>query len=77
MNYAENIIAPGLAMKPDGIAVTAVSEGDGKPIELTFRDLEREVARWAEALRSLGIGIGDRVAGRSRRGAMGYLFIAR
>lgn len=62
MNYAENIIAPGLAMKPDGIAVTAVSEGDGKPIELTFRDLEREVARWAEALRSLGIGIGDRVA---------------
>lgn len=75
MNYAENIIAPGLAMKPDGIAITAIGEGDENPIELTFRELEYEVARWAEGLRSIGVGIRDRVAGRCRQKPINFLFI--
>lgn len=66
LNYAENILAPGLAMKPDAIAITAVSEEVDQSTELTFRDLEYKVAQWAETLRSLGVGIGDRVASESR-----------
>lgn len=53
---------PGLMATPDSIAVTAVREDGADEIELTFKELESEVARWAHALRQQGIGVGDRVA---------------
>lgn len=61
-------------MKPDAIAITAIDERHDQATELTFRDLEREVARWAEALRNLGVGVGDRVAGKSWSEAINFSF---
>lgn len=65
MNYTENLLAWGVAAKPDAVAVTGLSEGSEDAEELTFVQLEREVARWASALRNLGVGPGDRVASES------------
>lgn len=64
LSYAENMLGPGLATRPDGIAVTTLSERAferGK--DYTFRELEVKTAVWATALKSLGVRVGDRVAG--------------
>ncbi|KAJ5812016.1 hypothetical protein N7474_008317 [Penicillium riverlandense] len=61
LNYTENLLDLGLSSKPDAIAVTAYSEIDAQTRQLTFRELEDGVARWAHALRNLGVGVGDRV----------------
>lgn len=63
MNYAENMLRPGVGLKPDGIAVTTVDELPGNSRDYTFRELEEMTAVWAAALRKLGVRIGDRVAG--------------
>lgn len=69
LNYAENLLAFGLKTKPNSIAVAAYEEGDitgsREPLRLTFRQLEDEVARWAHALKRLGVGVGDPVGGTS------------
>jgi acetoacetyl-CoA synthetase len=65
MNYAENMLQPGVALKPDGIAVTTLDEAHFvKSEDYTFRQLERRTAVWANALKRLGVGVGDRVAGK-------------
>jgi len=58
LNYAENLLAGDAART----ALVFVSEC-GSRRELTLGELRREVARVAQALRSLGVGKGDRVAG--------------
>lgn len=65
LNYAENILGPGLAMKPDAIAVTSMREGPAVIREFTFAELEREVRLWGGALKRLGVGKGDRVASKN------------
>jgi acetoacetyl-CoA synthetase len=61
MNYSENMLALGLSSRPDSIAVTVCQEGGLQIEEYTFKQLETEVARWTNALRSMGIGVGDRI----------------
>ncbi|KAH8807756.1 hypothetical protein F5884DRAFT_881178, partial [Xylogone sp. PMI_703] len=61
MNYTENMLCTGLSLRPDGTAVTALSE-DGKVTNWTFKQLEQSAAIWANALRSMNVGVGDRVA---------------
>lgn len=64
LNYAENMLRPGLATRPNGIAVSCVDEGSiGKSQDYTFKQLEKMTELWASALRSLGVQVGDRVAG--------------
>lgn len=62
LNYTENLLAAGLALRPDGLAVTALREG-GELRELTFKQLEEQVAVWANTLRKMGVSVGDRVVG--------------
>ncbi|OWP06692.1 hypothetical protein B2J93_5171 [Marssonina coronariae] len=61
LNYTENLLAAGLALRPDGVAVTGCGEG-GEEEDLTWRELERRTAVWADVLRGCGVGVGDRVA---------------
>lgn len=58
LNYAEHI----LRHDGDRAALIAVAE-DGHRSEVTWRQLRGEVAAFAETLRELGVGRGDRVAG--------------
>ncbi|TVR63173.1 MAG: acetoacetate--CoA ligase, partial [Gemmatimonadales bacterium] len=58
LNFAENL----LQAPDDADALIAWDEG-GRRGGLTFRELRHEAARFAEALRALGVGPGDRVAG--------------
>ncbi|PVH68977.1 acetoacetate-CoA ligase [Cadophora sp. DSE1049] len=62
MNFSENLLCTGLAMRPDAVAVTAFREGLAEQTELTYAQLETRVAVWANALRKLGVQVGDRVA---------------
>jgi len=58
LNFAENLLRYG----DDRTAL--VFRGEGRADErITYRELSRRVARAAAALRSEGIGVGDRVAG--------------
>jgi len=58
LNFAENL----LRRDDDAIAVVFRNE-EGARETLRFAELRREVARAAAALRGLGVGAGDRVAG--------------
>lgn len=62
LNYAENLLSPGLSSRPDAIAVTACQENSQHVEHLTWKQLERRTAIWAHALQRLGVGINDRVA---------------
>lgn len=62
LNFTENILATGLAAHPDKIAVSACREGGTQWRELTWRQLQHEVARYASALRHANVEKGDRVA---------------
>lgn len=58
LNFAENL----LRYRDEQLAIVSWSE-QGRRGALTFAELAREVERVASALRAMGIGIGDRVAG--------------
>ena len=58
LNFAENL----LRYQDDAVAIVAVLE-DGQRRSLTYRELAAATASFSEALRRLGIGEGDRVAG--------------
>jgi acetoacetyl-CoA synthetase len=58
LNFTENV----LRRRDDAVAVFAVTEA-GVERRLTYRELGREVARAAAALRAAGVGPGDRVCG--------------
>ena len=58
LNYAENL----LWRSDDAVAVVSVLE-DGRRRALTYRELRAASLAFAEALKGLGVGPGDRVAG--------------
>ena len=60
LNYAEHML--GADEDVDAVAVVARSQARG-PMELTFGDLRRDVARARAGLQALGVGPGDRVVG--------------
>lgn len=63
MNYAENILQPGLSSRPDAIAVTYLTENMRSVRHWTYSELACEVSIWAERLKSLGLRSRDSVAG--------------
>lgn len=65
LNYAENLLATGLATHPDAIAVSACREAGTQWRHLTWMQLRDEAARYATGLRKLGVKAGDRVASAS------------
>lgn len=65
MNYAENMLAMGFATKPNMIAVTVRDEGSLQGTDYTFAQLAERSAVWGNALRRMGVGVGDRVASKS------------
>ncbi len=58
LNYAENLLAGG----GEGPAVIVHTE-NGERQEVSWRELRSQVSRLQQALRELGVGPGDRVAG--------------
>lgn len=58
LNFAENL----LRFRDDRPAIVAWNE-NGRQQQLTFAELGGEVSRIATALRDMGVGVGDRVAG--------------
>src|SRR5699024_615247 len=57
LSFAENL----LRRRDDTLAIVSCDE-DGRQQTLTYRELSDEVSRAQEALRSLGVGLEDRVA---------------
>ncbi|UPL02939.1 hypothetical protein LCI18_013873 [Fusarium solani-melongenae] len=62
LNFTENVLAVGLATHPDKIAVSACREAGTQWKHLTWKQLEREVARYASALKIAHVKAMDRVA---------------
>ena len=63
LNYAENL----LRRRDDHVALIAVTE-QGVDAKLSYRELHRQVACCADAMRAAGITTGDRVAGMVSNG---------
>ena len=61
LNFAENLLAP-VMRGLDAETIISYAEGRG-PLSLSGRDLLTAVARCAGALRTVGVGPGDRVVG--------------
>ncbi|XP_048467670.1 acetoacetyl-CoA synthetase-like [Rhincodon typus] len=61
LNYAENLLKH---KDDDKVALYAASEGKEEIVKMTFKELKRDVALYAAALRKLGVKMGDRVVGR-------------
>ncbi|PJN38542.1 acetoacetate--CoA ligase [Streptomyces sp. CB02959] len=59
LNFAERCFARATEDRP---AIVALSE-DGSPVEISWEQLRCQVAALAAALREMGVGPGDRVAG--------------
>lgn len=60
MNYAENL----LRYDDDRVALYGASEGKGDSISsYSFKEMRAHVARYAAAMRRMGVQMGDRVAG--------------
>jgi acetoacetyl-CoA synthetase len=62
LNYSENLLATGLASRPDRTAISACREGGTEWRHLTWKQLEQQVQLYASALAKAGIQQGDRVA---------------
>ncbi|XP_043571740.1 acetoacetyl-CoA synthetase isoform X1 [Chiloscyllium plagiosum] len=60
LNYAENLLKH---KDDDKVALYAASEGKEEIVKMTFKELKRDVALYAAALRKMGVKIGDRVVG--------------
>ncbi|MCX7962087.1 MAG: acetate--CoA ligase [Burkholderiales bacterium] len=60
LNASYNCLDRHLATQPDKTAIIFEAD-DGKVTRISYRELHREVCRFANALKSLGIGRGDRV----------------
>jgi acetoacetyl-CoA synthetase len=58
LNFAENL----LRFRDDRPALVFQGE-QGEPVTMTYTELHDDVARLAAALRGVGVGVGDRVAG--------------
>lgn len=61
LNASYNCIDRHLADKGDKVAIIFEAD-DGKVDQITYRQLHEKVCRFANALKSLGVGKGDRVA---------------
>ena len=61
LNFAENLLATGLALHPDAVAITACREGNQAVRHLTWTQLEQQVQAYACALKKSGVKRGDRV----------------
>ncbi len=60
-NLCHNAVDRHLADRGDQLALVAISTETGHTAEVTYRELHREVSRFAAVLVSLGVGKGDRV----------------
>ena len=60
-NLCHNAVDRHLAQRADQLALVGISTETGATRELSYRALHREVNVFAQALRSLGVGKGDRV----------------
>jgi acetoacetyl-CoA synthetase len=65
LNFTENVLATGLAALPDKVAISVCREAGTQWTYLTWKQLEKEVARYASALKRADIRAGDRVASKS------------
>jgi acetoacetyl-CoA synthetase len=63
LNYTENILATGLAARPDAIAISACREGGTNWRHMSWKQLRQSVEECTSGLRALGVEKGDRVAG--------------
>jgi acetyl-CoA synthetase len=61
VSIAHNCAHRWAARTPDAVACVSLGE-DGRRGTLTFAEMSDQVTRLAEALRALGVGVGDRVA---------------
>jgi acetoacetyl-CoA synthetase len=61
LNFAENLIERQSRLRTDVDAILFWGEDKARK-RLTHHELAREVSRWQQAMRALGIGKGDRVA---------------
>lgn len=60
-NLCHNAVDRHLQERPDQLALVAISTETGVTREITYRQLHREVNTFAAVLRSLDVGVGDRV----------------
>ncbi|XP_043924282.1 acetoacetyl-CoA synthetase [Protopterus annectens] len=60
LNYAENLLKH---KEEDKIALYSAREGTEEITKVTFKDLRRDVAIFAAAMRKMGVKVGDRVVG--------------
>ncbi|OZB57904.1 MAG: propionate--CoA ligase [Lysobacterales bacterium 14-68-21] len=60
-NLCYNAVDRHLADRAEQLALVAISTETGRTDEVTYRELHREVNRFAAVLKSLGVGKGDRV----------------
>ncbi|MBU6246425.1 MAG: propionate--CoA ligase [Xanthomonadaceae bacterium] len=60
-NLCHNAVDRHLAERGDQLALVAISTETGHTAEVTYRELHREVNRFAAVLKSLDVGKGDRV----------------
>nr|XP_057927319.1 acetoacetyl-CoA synthetase isoform X2 [Doryrhamphus excisus] len=60
LNYAENLLKHA---DQDKVALYAATEANEEIVKVTFRELRRDVAVFAAAMRKMGIRTGDRVVG--------------
>ncbi len=63
LNFAENMLRHCAAPDADTREALVSWNEAGRRCSLSFAELQREVARVAQALSSAGVGVGDRVAG--------------
>ncbi|KAM9822957.1 acetoacetyl-CoA synthetase [Syngnathus typhle] len=60
LNYAENLLKHA---DEDKVALYAATEANEEIVKVTFRELKRDVALFAAAMRKMGVQTGDRVVG--------------
>ena len=63
----DGLFAERVRRTPEAIAYREFREREGRWFDITWRDVNREVARWQRALEKDGVVAGDRVVGIVRR----------